>query len=107
MINTQYLPFDRHLPGQNEIWMKFVVYWGTWVWVKFKVPKYGSMFLSTDILLGFYLGLGSQVWVQVPEYGSHTSSLHTRDLFRCRFPSTGIGSRVRVQVPEYGFLKKK
>ena len=86
MINTQYLPFDRHLPGQNEIWMKFVVYWGTWVWVKFKVPKYGSRFLIMGPLLGFYLGAGSQVQVQVPKYGS-------------RFPSTGPGSQVQVQVP--------
>ena len=41
---------------------------GSQVWVQ--VPKYGSRFPSMDPILGIYLGPGSQVQVQVPEYRS-------------------------------------
>ena len=39
--------------------------------VKFKVPEYGSRFLTTGPILGIYLGPGSQIQVQVSKYGSH------------------------------------
>ena len=35
---------------------------------KFKVPEYGIRFPSTVPILGIYLGTGSRVQVQVPEY---------------------------------------
>ena len=64
--------------------------------VRIQVPEYGSH--TRDLFRSRFPSAdpGSRVRVQVPEYGSHT-----RDLFRSRFPSTGPGSRVQVQVPEY------
>ena len=42
------------------------------------INKYGSRFPSTGLILGIYLGPGSRVRIQVPEY-------------RSRFPSTVMG----------------
>ena len=115
----------------HRYWANF---WSIWVhkrgicrtvWVtdieptfRLKVPEYGSRFLSTGLLLGIYLGPGSQVQIQVPEYreiGS-ISVTHTvcpidigpisvgHTVFRSRFPSTGPGSQVRVQIPSIGSI---
>ena len=46
-------------------------YWANfWVHKRVRVPKYGSRFPSTGPILGIYLGPGSRVRVQVPEYGN-------------------------------------
>ena len=71
-IEIRFKTFIKQNTKYDGFFLK-VLYSGTWVhkqvWVKFKVPEYGSRFPSTGPILGIYLGPGSRVRVQVPEYG--------------------------------------
>ena len=60
-------------------------YWANfWVHKRVRVPKYGSRFPSTGPILGIYLGPGSRVRVQVPEYGIWKKKWKSPTFLKCQ-----------------------